>query len=228
LAISEDGSVIGLSTNEQELSRAFLWKNGSMQDLGGSIGGQEAAATAITESGQIVGFASLAGEVLHHAVLWKRPGEIADLGAPDPSVCSMALSINTRTQIVGQSYDCASCASIHALLWDNGSLFDLNDLIPRGAPLTLQFAENVNDRGEIAGQGSDANGDLHAFLLIPCDEGHRDVEGCDYSLVDAATAAQRPAEANQSHQVPKALLRKLGIRTVRAAMTARQLTGYER
>jgi len=212
LAVSEDGSVVGLSTNEQELSRAFLWKNGSMQDLGGSIGGQGATATAINESGQIVGFATLASEVGVHATLWKRPGDITDLGTPGPSECSMALAINAKAQIVGQSVDCASFGSIRALLWDNGSLFDLNNLISPGAPLTLQFAETINDRGEIAGQGIDADGNAHAFLLIPCDEGHHDVEGCDYSLVGAATAARRPAEANRSHQLPKALRQELGTR----------------
>jgi hypothetical protein len=46
--------------------------------------------------------------------------------------------------------------------------------------------------------------------LIPCDDGHPNVEGCDYSLVEATSAAQRPADANQSHQVPKALLQELG------------------
>jgi probable HAF family extracellular repeat protein len=178
-AVSEDGSVVGGSVNELELTRAFLWKNGNLQDLGGSIGGQQTSATAINESGQIVGFATLAGEVGVHATLWKQPGEITDLGTADPNECSMALSINARTQIVGQSVDCASFNSIHALLWDKGSLFDLNNLIPPGAPLTLQFAENINDTGEIAGQGLDASGNLHAFLLIPCEEGHRDVEGCD-------------------------------------------------
>jgi probable HAF family extracellular repeat protein len=215
LAIREDGSIIGLSTNEQELSRAFLWKNGSMQDLGGSIGGQQANPFAINESGQVVGFATLAGEVLHHAALWTRPGEITDLGTPDPNECSMALAINAKSQMVGQSDDCASFASIHALLWDNGSLFDLNGLIAPGATLTLQFADNINDTGEIAGQGLDTSGNLHAFLLIPCDEAHRDVEGCDYSLVDAVTAAQRPSEANQNYQLQKALrheLRRFGLR----------------
>jgi probable HAF family extracellular repeat protein len=204
LAVSQDGSVVGLSSNEQELSRAFVWKKGSMQDLGGSIGGQQATATAINESGQIVGFATLAGEVGAHAALWKRPGEITDLGTPDPSECSMALSINARTQIVGQSVDCVAFGSIHALLWDNGSLFDLNDLIPPGAALTLQFAENINDTGEIAGQGLDASGNLHAFLLIPCDAEHSNVAGCDYSLVDTRSEVRLSITLHESRRTPNA------------------------
>jgi hypothetical protein len=30
----------------------------------------------------------------------------------------------------------------------------------------------------------------HVYALIPCDDMHSDVEGCDYSLVDAAAVAQ--------------------------------------
>ena len=72
-------------------------------------------------------------------------------------------------------------------------MVDLNTLIPPGSDLHLEFPETINDRGEIAGSGSDSNGNEHAFLLIPCDENHPDVDGCDYSLVDAsATAADRP------------------------------------
>jgi hypothetical protein len=54
----------------------------------------------------------------------------------------------------------------------------------------LVEAQQINDRGEIAVEGPDANGNNHAVLLIPCDENHAGVEACDYSLVDASTASQ--------------------------------------
>jgi len=66
---------------------------------------------------------------------------------------------------------------------------DLNALIPPNSPLFLEFTETINDQGEIAGTGSDANGHTHAFLAIPCDENHRDLEGCDYNLLEGSSAA---------------------------------------
>jgi hypothetical protein len=75
-------------------------------------------------------------------------------------------------------------------LWQDGSLFDLNSLIPPASNLYLQITYAINDAGEIAGTGVDPKGNEHAFLLVPCDENHPGVKGCDYSLVDeSATAA---------------------------------------
>lgn len=35
-------------------------------------------------------------------------------------------------------------------------------------------------RGEIAGNGLDAGGVAHGFVLIPCDGDHPNIAGCDY------------------------------------------------
>jgi hypothetical protein len=51
---------------------------------------------------------------------------------------------------------------------------------------------NINDRGEISINGWDGSNN-HSVVLIPCDENHLDVEGCDYSTIDAETAAAQSA-----------------------------------
>lgn len=72
-------------------------------------------------------------------------------------------------------------------------MVDLNALVSPNSGIQLHEALQINNRGEIAGNGVDANGNNHAVLLIPCDENHPSVEGCDYTLVDATVAAQSPA-----------------------------------
>ena len=89
---------------------------------------------------------------------------------------------------MGTSEDCSGFG-FRAFLWENGSIVDLNSLAPPGSQLTLQFALNINDHGEIAVASADAVGNGHAVLLVPCDENHSNIEGCDYSLVEASAVA---------------------------------------
>jgi hypothetical protein len=70
----------------------------------------------------------------------------------------------------------------------------------------------MNDRGEIAGFGLLANGDLHAYLLIPCDEHHPGIEGCDYNMAETLPAAARTGSAvrnSSSGTLPLPLLRRM-------------------
>ena len=48
-------------------------------------------------------------------------------------------------------------------------MVDLNTLIPPSSALHLGIAYDINDRGEIAGIGTLASGEVHAFLLVPND-----------------------------------------------------------
>jgi hypothetical protein len=71
----------------------------------------------------------------------------------------------------------------------------LNIFLPPNSDLQeLTDAYNINDRGEIVGLavppgcGDEFSSCGHTFVLIPCDESHPGVEGCDYSPVDPAAA----------------------------------------
>jgi len=68
-------------------------------------------------------------------------------------------------------------------------MIDLNTLIPANSGVLLVDACCINDRGEIAPLGFLPNGEMRTFLLIPCDENHPNIQGCDYSLVPESASA---------------------------------------
>ena len=83
-------------------------------------------------------------------------------------------------------------------------MVNLSTLLSSASDLVLLVVSN-NDRGEIAGVGTDANGNGHAIVLVPCDENHPGLNGCDYSLMDTENAAQpRTSQAAQSSSAEKA------------------------
>jgi len=194
LSMNNSGQVVGVSdlAADQNLHQhAFLWDQGTMKDLG-TLGGTFSEAWQINDAGEVAGHSSLPdGQV--HPFLWKN-GTMLDLGSIGQP-CAYAIGINSPGQVVGASFDC-NLGGYNAFLWEHGSIVDLNSLIPADSSLHLGQASSINDRGEIVGTallpGGDpqyfSNGYLHAFLLVPCDANHPDLEGCDYGLVDAAEA----------------------------------------
>jgi hypothetical protein len=99
----------------------------------------------------------------------------------------------------------------------------------------VQGVATINNRGDIAANGIDASGNSHALLLIPCDEQHPGVEGCDYSLVDATAVAQVYApqgaqtQSGATHNgFPVSLSNRLRFRTARQSQTPGGMNGSDR
>jgi probable HAF family extracellular repeat protein len=203
LALNNRGQIAGISNLAgDQKCHPFLWsRTGGMKDLG-TLGGDSGFALSINDAGEVVGVADVPGALgcevgeQSHAFLWKN-GVMADLGTADGDACSFATSINSKSQIVGAGTDCS--VELQALLWeDGGPAVDLNTLIPPNPDLVLFEAAYVNDQGEIAAFGALSNVDVHAFVLIPCDENHPGIGDCDYSVLDVArTDGVSPAPATQ-------------------------------
>lgn len=220
-ALNNLGHVVGQSDLPGDLYfHPFLWNGEVLVDLG-TLGGNFGSAFWINDFGEVVGWATTPGDQTLNAFLWKN-GVMTDLGTLNGQPCAFAQNINSKDQVVGVAFDCMTAGG-HAWLWENGGpIVDLNALVPPGSTLTLELAENINDRGEITGIGSPPGcGDPfacgHAFVLIPCDDDHPGVEGCESADTPAvAPGAQARTTATQSNLTPSEVRDR-----VRALLTKR-------
>jgi probable HAF family extracellular repeat protein len=196
--LNNRGQVIGLMmVAGDQHADAFLWDGEKLLDLG-SLGGSGSTAEGINDAGEVVGVALLPGDQTNDGFLW-RNGVMTDLGTVGGDPCSVALSINSKGQVVGASESAAGGCNewTTALLWENGAPgVDLNSLVPSSSGVHLTAGYWANDGGEIVAGGNSPVCDIsatcgHAFLLIPCDEQHPNIEGCDYDLVDEKAATRQ-------------------------------------
>ena len=125
-------------------SRAFLWEDGVMTDLGVLPGTQQSSAEAINEKGQVVGNAYGGG---FHAFLWEK-GKMIDLGTLPGDVQSMATSINDRGQVIGSSIGGPPNSRPHAFIWEDGVMSS-----PPGTsnPDVFSAAYDINKHGQYVG-----------------------------------------------------------------------------
>jgi len=223
--LNNRGQVVGLSAVTGDLVwHPFVWDAATgMTDLGAADGLNTVFALTINEPGVVAGSAcgpALPGDC--HSLIWRMAGgkwKKTDLG-----LGNVTTSINASGQVVGYG-------NIDYLWEDGGPEVDLNTLVSSNFGIALNEVNQINDRGEIAAQGWDANGNHHTALLIPCDENHPDVEGCDYSTVAASIAAlvnprpaiQQPAMLTPGGSSPRMLNRfrsPSGRRTISAGAMA--------
>jgi len=158
---------------------AFSWDHGTLSDLG-TLGESFSVVVWLNNAGEAVGGATTTGDELFHATLW-RNGTIKDLGTLPGDCFSLAYAVNSKEQIVGTSFACDFSVA-RAVLWDKGSISDLNAAIPPDSSLQLRETFNIDDRGEIVGEGFPVGCDNvdvcgHIFLLIPCNHAGTRCEG---------------------------------------------------
>ncbi len=172
------GQVIGWFVDPtSNQSRAWLWKEGQLQELG-TLGGRFSRAHAINAAGQVVGEADTTDE--RHAFLYSD-GLMRDLGTLGGQD-SVAHAVNSSGQIVGESSTEPAAgrggSSLrHAFLYVHGAMKDLNRHLtgPTAAFVTLVQARAINESGMIIANGLDSrrtgrHAGLRAYLLTPLAE----------------------------------------------------------
>lgn len=106
-----------------------------------------------------------------HAYLYDyNSATFQDLGTLNGGLSSSAADINDMNQVVGTAWLVTQPTSVydpakyHAFLWENGTMTDLNSLLPEGSGWILTSATAINDNGDIVGTGL-KDGQLRGFLL---------------------------------------------------------------
>jgi probable HAF family extracellular repeat protein len=204
LSINNHGQAVGSSGSWcATLNHALLWENGTVTDLPSLGGALYNIPYAINDQGQVVGVSDLAGDTAAHAVLWQG-GIASDLGTLPGDSDSEADGINADGQVVGVSCGATGCS---ATLWQDGTVKDLNNLIPAGSSLYLFWAHAINSSGEIVGMALwNGTSDFHAFVATPTNP---DTADGNAPLTPGATR-QRP-KVTLPENVRKLLQRRLGF-----------------
>lgn len=162
--VNKRGRAVGRADLPGGSSRAVIFSDGVITDLGTLPGGTSSAGRAINSRGEVACLANTAAGDFH-ACLW-RDGLMRDLGTLGGTFSDSG-GINNRAQIVGTAT--VASGQQHAYIFSKGKMNDLNELIPASSGWTLIAATGINDAGEIVGNGT-INGHAHAFLLTPSED----------------------------------------------------------
>lgn len=164
-AINASGQVTGWATRADGSTHAFLYTDSTgMTDLGMLNYTQWDVGVDINSQGQVIGRYMLPGYKFG-AFMYTPGGGVVDLGNLGGGETDI-YALNDAGQAVGWSRF-NQWNDTRAVVYRDGSLVDLNDLIGNAASQwVLEKASDINDRGDIIGMGL-FEGSWHAFLLRP-------------------------------------------------------------
>jgi len=159
-AINDAGQVVGSSFYPGFGERAFIWDRASgMTELPTAPSSGQSLANDINNLGQVVGLIQGA------PVVWEN-GSIRWLLLLS-SRGGVATAANDQGQIIGEVL--SADYALQCVMWENGMILDLQDLIPQNSGWRLEHALDINDAGQIVGCGV-IGGQSHGFVLTPVPE----------------------------------------------------------
>lgn len=136
--INTAGTIVGYYTPDPcpyPCTHAFALSNGTLTDLG------PGEAEAINTSGQIAG--DSAGT---EAAVWQPDGTVTLLGFLPGETDSRAFAINDAGQVVGNAYTTVPQYALHAFLFSNGQMTDIDTFDSQAS-----WAFGINSNGVVVG-----------------------------------------------------------------------------
>ncbi len=153
-AINDSNIVVGDSDIVSGPYHAFVFQNGTMQDLGVFPGGDSSSARFINNAGDVAGFST--ADFFNQRGFIYRNGQMIDIGSLG-SGSSEIFDLNETGHVVGESMNEDFLG--RAFLYDGTSMTDLGTL---GG--LFSKALGINDLGVIVGQADDEEGLTRAFV----------------------------------------------------------------
>ena len=169
-SVNRSGVAVGFSTNTSDPTGTYVatyWDQaGAIHEIPYVGAGHYSTAISVYDNGMILGSVDeTADDLTANGFTYDvNTGAMTDLGYLSPEFPNASPSaMNASGVIVGQSGN-VDLTDYRAFVYLNGQMVDLNTLV--NAPgWTLEFATNINDAGQITGEGTDPNGYEHAFVL---------------------------------------------------------------
>ncbi|MEO7718946.1 MAG: PEP-CTERM sorting domain-containing protein [Capsulimonas sp.] len=162
--VNSSDLVAGYATTASGDFHAISYHNGVLTDLG-TLGGTSSSGHDVNDSGIIVGTSTI-GAGSHHAFI-DNNGVMTDINGGGFQE-SYGYGINSAGDVVGSGYN-----AVHgydsAFFYHDGVMYDLRNVGGIDPTWKLEFAADINDRGQIVGEGFH-NGQYHGYLLTPTPE----------------------------------------------------------
>jgi chitinase len=178
--INDSGLITGwMGTGMIIDGHGFIWDGEEVLDIGVITGGYTAVPAAISNCGEVCGTGYIEDDdppgFVRHGFFWDG-AQMHDIGVIPPFRESFAYDVSDYGQVVGYLY--LQSHPYHAFLWQNGAMFDLNDLVTPECDVHLELAHAINNEGQILAIGMSDSGRSITILLTPADRPSSDLD-CD-------------------------------------------------
>ncbi|RMB62012.1 hypothetical protein [Tessaracoccus antarcticus] len=164
--ISSNGRfVVGKARDSGEYGDAVRWTDKAMKVLGTPYGTEDHDVAGVNDAGVAVGWGSPPsplGFPNATPVIWDSKGTPSALPMRKSFGSVQALAINNSGTVVGSVDDLR-----HALVWQDGAVFDLNDVVRKPEGMTIETAIDINASGQIIGVASPAEGPEVGYIATP-------------------------------------------------------------